>query len=1056
MEKVKKIAIIFLKAILSISNIILLAISIAFIVFLVYFFQTSIYTSFPSKIDPSIVQTDDVGGNSFGNDATSAYGYIVWMDKYFPSLPFWFPEQGAGVSFTSGYQWLAHYMVVAVHHFTNINLQMSFSLVKDASFLLSAIGIILICFFRLEYPKQKPIRILIGLIAVYFYLVSPISRYWTDKWGFFAEGVSYMFVAPAVIFLDWFIDLSFKKITTWQKRLALICAAIFYALAYHTHFMTGLAITNIFAMLLIIKTLIQSFKTGVDAFKTAGIVILSVAICTFILFGWRFFQFRDYGIQTSKGGSSVNLITVGPSDPTKIFKFEKLEGNFPTLKQTLGIETIDFPDQRFVFQGYFMPPYVWFFVLCGLILGWIRSRKIIAFAILAVWGFFAYSPNESGVIGYFVQFVTNTTGGAGAMFFGNRPAWAAARLLAPITAAYGIFMLIDVLLILPDFITKKISPFLDVPWKYILRPLIVVPAMIWIFITTIYSIDYQNKLGPIDIPKKDSIQKVYNSQYPYQVYFGNRKVDLTNIWQSDNQIENPITQLDPSNWPKLDLDQNPFGDFSEDLSFSHIEQRPLYSRMDISGLSGSLVMRAPLLTEVSTTQAYVANLILFSGLQNFQTAVMYVDYPIYQRNNILSELAKWFGYQYVLAETNSNTAKILYDDNPEWERLEIGNWYRFKNHAGLATWTERPSVLFIGNQDKFLYDQFLKNASVGTLSYDDAILFNGTNQIDDYSLDELKKFPLIVMSGYKYRDQNSAYDLIEKYVKQGGSIFIDTGWQFNNPDWQGKKLPPYFPTNGLEWKTLPLKSQFVLDNTKEINFQPETNQLGETGIRGSQWASSVAQDVREDGKVIVQSNGSPVLMTKSYGKGKVVWSGYNIVAYIEGNHNENQQQIQLLKSLFTWLLPKKSPDTEIESKFQITRQNPDHLTFTLQDEKNVPSILYWREAYHPKWHAYLKNPDNKKTELKVYTAGPRFMGIKLPPIKKDSEIELKIEQTPSEITVIIVSIIATIFLFLHLFRVPEIIWTKISSKFKRKLKTIQKSTPEVITEENREATEEFE
>mgnify|MGYP003474110965 CR=1 FL=1 len=69
---------------------------------------------------------------------------------------------------------------------------------------------------------------------------------------------------------------------------------------------------------------------------------------------------------------------------------------------------------------------------------------------------------------------------------------------------------------------------------------------------------------------------------------------------------------------------------------------------------------------------------------------------------------------------------------------------------------------------------------------------------------------------------------------------------------------------------------------------------------------------------------------------------------------------------------------------------------------------------------------------------------------------LKKFSTINEILIIVISVISTFFLLSHTFGLPEKIFNRIARKFKTKLKAIQSKTPEVITEENREATEKIE
>jgi hypothetical protein len=63
--------------------------------------------------------------------------------------------------------------------------------------------------------------------------------------------------------------------------------------------------------------------------------------------------------------------------------------------------------------------------------------------------------------------------------------------------------------------------------------------------------------------------------------------------------------------------------------------------------------------------------------------------------------------------------------------------------------------------------------------------------------------------------------------------------------------------------------------------------LGPVAIVGSKWGISTAGDVRTGAKVLLHSNGNPVVIAKEIEKGRVIWSGINSMMRIEGGKNEN-------------------------------------------------------------------------------------------------------------------------------------------------------------------------
>jgi hypothetical protein len=87
---------------------------------------------------------------------------------------------------------------------------------------------------------------------------------------------------------------------------------------------------------------------------------------------------------------------------------------------------------------------------------------------------------------------------------------------------------------------------------------------------------------------------------------------------------------------------------------------------------------------------------------------------------------------------------------------------------------------------------------------------------------------------------------------------------------------------------------------------------------------------------------------------------------------ENDQELRLLFKLIAWLTEGK--DGAALSPPEIERVYPDQVIFSLDVPAEEAPWLYWREAYHPNWHAYL-GEGNQHRELPIYRAGPGFMLI---------------------------------------------------------------------------------
>ena len=86
--------------------------------------------------------------------------------------------------------------------------------------------------------------------------------------------------------------------------------------------------------------------------------------------------------------------------------------------------------------------------------------------------------------------------------------------------------------------------------------------------------------------------------------------------------------------------------------------------------------------------------------------------------------------------------------------------------------------------------------------------------VDDYSADQLSLFPALVLVGYRYHDRNKAFGLLNDYVRAGGSLYIETGWQYVDPDWDlGSPTPSVLPVGELRWGSLDPNAPVLVSGT---------------------------------------------------------------------------------------------------------------------------------------------------------------------------------------------------------------------------------------------------
>jgi hypothetical protein len=212
--------------------------------------------------------------------------------------------------------------------------------------------------------------------------------------------------------------------------------------------------------------------------------------------------------------------------------------------------------------------------------------------------------------------------------------------------------------------------------------------------------------------------------------------------------------------------------------------------------------------------------------------------------------------------------------------------------------------------------------------------------------------------------------MLSDYVQQGGSLFIDTGWQYVVPEWEFTDAPEVLPVERLTWTDYGMTSDYSL-GFPEASGQVDVSVFKPLVWEGRPWQVSGAEatDVRDWGQVVLSENGRPLIVAGRYGEGKVVWSGMNLIGhslYLGQNEEENH----LLHNLLSWLVA-DGASREL-GPVVVFRQDPDHVEFSVSVVPQETTWLYWREAYYADWHAYLTDSSGRR-EIPIYRAGPGFM-----------------------------------------------------------------------------------
>ena len=352
--------------------------------------------------------------------------------------------------------------------------------------------------------------------------------------------------------------------------------------------------------------------------------------------------------------------------------------------------------------------------------------------------------------------------------------------------------------------------------------------------------------------------------------------------------------------------------------------------------------------------------------------------------------------------------KFLVRDNSEnLEKFDsfnlIGEWgltglliLEFGQPPPILSSTNTPVVLFIGDWENYMI-LFHALAQANINSQKLIPIYLGKDSLAGLKLDELKKFPVVFVYDAELDDEKSQ-KVLEDYVKEGGSLFIE------GPRQEISDLPEFFPMRGVKKNEVRGVWDLVQQNYDfGTNFEAFSPPVYEEGP----WGVSTAESLSSWAKVLVSESGKPIMVGGNLGKGKVVWSGMNLPYHI--NNYRNKEESLLLKSIFDWLGDGEEIITRTD--FEVNFIHPEKRVISLKSKAN--GVLF-KEVHFPKWRSYFEK-DGKRNKLPIYTAGPDFMYIPLSGVETGGNLILEYKKTSVDWLAAFVSLATLSILILWLF-----------------------------------------
>ncbi len=276
--------------------------------------------------------------------------------------------------------------------------------------------------------------------------------------------------------------------------------------------------------------------------------------------------------------------------------------------------------------------------------------------------------------------------------------------------------------------------------------------------------------------------------------------------------------------------------------------------------------------------------------------------------------------------------------------------------------TNSDPILFVGDDEGYhTFIALLSNLNLNSRFF---IPVKGPQNVSDLKASELNHFTTLFL--YRF-DGN--LNILEKYIKNGGKVFIEFG--------SLKKIPKnndnYFSSFSLSQTESDSWEATIDKNAQELS-QVDVNTFAPLLYKTDPWKliTFSREKLPQGSEILLSQRAEPLIIKDTYGSGLVYMSGMNLPFHIVEYANEAESLLfnNIMQNLFVHYDQPQPP--------QITKHDPGNIEINLNEAKNI----FFKENYHPGWKAKING-----TQLPVYNAGTNFIYI---PISNNNGNILKI------------------------------------------------------------------
>ena len=322
------------------------------------------------------------------------------------------------------------------------------------------------------------------------------------------------------------------------------------------------------------------------------------------------------------------------------------------------------------------------------------------------------------------------------------------------------------------------------------------------------------------------------------------------------------------------------------------------------------------------------------------------------------------------------------------EEEEFLTYYEVKDNlvSPITHTTNATTIGVIGAVDA--YRTLLRDLAAVNLNSRKVIPLQLGQFIDDVPYQSLKDMDAVILYAYDYKNHGKVWGELEKYVKEGGKVLIETGSDVkqtdsvNLPGGFPKELPKIFPIAKTKKEEMGLTWQLSGESkeTEGINLEA----FGPPILDDKPVSLSLpdsTDDLKEGARVILSNKAIPLIVSWEYGEGEVIWSGMNLPYHI--TTHKNPEEAKFFKNLLGDLI---TTDEVEYSEYKVERKSASKMIIDGSQAKGV----FFREQDFPVWEAKIKSNIKDQPfdlaqgkKLNIYRAGPTYPGFMYVIIPKD-------------------------------------------------------------------------